>query len=149
VKSRCLLSVGAILSLLAGDFAVAQAYKWTDENGKVHFSDSPPPDRKAERLTIKPAVPADPNAKPGRSWESQLEESRMGQLRSQQQKDVEERKARAAENECHRARYQLDLLQNSRRVYRVDDQGQRQYVDDKDRPAQIQSAQQAVDKYCR
>jgi hypothetical protein len=149
MKARCLLSAGAILALLLGNFAAAQAYKWTDENGKVHFSDSPPPDRKAQELNVKPAVPANPNAKPGRSWESQLEESRMNQLRAQQQKDAEERKARIAENECHRARYRLDMLQNSRRVYKVDDKGQRQYLDDKDRPAQIQSAQQAVEKHCR
>ncbi len=28
-------------------------YKWTDENGKVHYSDSPPPGKKAKKLDLK------------------------------------------------------------------------------------------------
>ena len=37
-----------VLAFLAAfsftDAAVAKMYKWTDENGAVHFSDTPPPD---------------------------------------------------------------------------------------------------------
>lgn len=32
---------------------VADLYKWTDENGKVHYSDSPPPGKKAKKLDLK------------------------------------------------------------------------------------------------
>jgi len=37
----------AVLVALAGHAALAQTvYRWTDENGVVHFADSPPPQRK-------------------------------------------------------------------------------------------------------
>lgn len=36
------------LVLLAVQPALAQLYKWTDENGKVHFSDKPPPKSEGE-----------------------------------------------------------------------------------------------------
>lgn len=40
------------LLVLAGP-AHADVYKWVDENGSVHFSDSPPPKgRKAERMNL-------------------------------------------------------------------------------------------------
>jgi len=44
------------LVLLATQPALAQLYKWTDENGKVHFSDKPPPKGKAEPevVNVKP-----------------------------------------------------------------------------------------------
>jgi glutaredoxin len=31
----------------------ADMYKWTDDNGKVHYSDSPPPGKKAKKLDLK------------------------------------------------------------------------------------------------
>src|SRR5262249_9316137 len=41
--------------------AVAALYKWTDENGRVVYGDTPPPGAKAERISVA-APPADPNA---------------------------------------------------------------------------------------
>ena len=40
------------LMLLAAQPALAQLYKWTDENGKVHFSDKPPPEKKGEAKVV-------------------------------------------------------------------------------------------------
>ena len=40
------------LVLLAVQPALAQLYKWTDENGKVHFSDKPPPKSKGESEVV-------------------------------------------------------------------------------------------------
>ncbi|PWK47881.1 ankyrin repeat domain-containing protein [Pleionea mediterranea] len=31
----------------------SKIYKWTDENGKVHYSDKPPPSKKVEQLNLK------------------------------------------------------------------------------------------------
>lgn len=40
--------------LLASPFAGAEIYKWVDENGRMHFSDSPPGEgRQAEEVKIK------------------------------------------------------------------------------------------------
>lgn len=33
--------------------AIADMYKWVDENGKVHYTDSPPPGKKAKKLDLK------------------------------------------------------------------------------------------------
>ncbi|MGH6690409.1 MAG: DUF4124 domain-containing protein [Gammaproteobacteria bacterium] len=33
--------------------AAAAVYKWTDADGRIHYSDSPPPDRKAAKVEIK------------------------------------------------------------------------------------------------
>jgi glutaredoxin len=41
----------ALLALPPGAFA--DMYKWIDENGKVHYTDSPPPGRKAKKLDLK------------------------------------------------------------------------------------------------
>ena len=41
------------LALLALQPAQAQLYKWTDENGKVHFTDKPPKQLKKEPQVVK------------------------------------------------------------------------------------------------
>ncbi len=41
-----------IVALLAPLSGFAEIYKWTDENGKVHFGDSPDDRDKAERVSL-------------------------------------------------------------------------------------------------
>jgi hypothetical protein len=48
-----LVAIAAIAVLLAGPAALAQVYRWTDEDGVVHLSSSkPPPGVKAERIEL-------------------------------------------------------------------------------------------------
>jgi glutaredoxin len=42
-----------LLVLLVSGASLADMYKWTDESGKVHYSDSPPPGKKAKKLDLK------------------------------------------------------------------------------------------------
>lgn len=52
-----------LLFCLASPVALADAYRWVDDQGQVHFGDRPP-DRSAERLNLpgSPAAPATPAA---------------------------------------------------------------------------------------
>ena len=45
---------GVLMALvLLPSALVADMYKWVDENGKVHYSDSSPPGKKAKKLDLK------------------------------------------------------------------------------------------------
>ncbi|MDN5869290.1 MAG: DUF4124 domain-containing protein [Nitrococcus sp.] len=44
LTTRRRIAASALLFLLAAPVAAAEVYKWTDENGVVHFSDRPHPD---------------------------------------------------------------------------------------------------------
>ena len=44
------ISLFILFYIFFHSFAVAEIYKWTDEKGKVHFSDSPPNKEKVEKL---------------------------------------------------------------------------------------------------
>jgi glutaredoxin len=50
--------IGAALMCLAAAAAAAGAYKWVDENGKIHYSDAPPPDN--ARMVEETNVPVRP-----------------------------------------------------------------------------------------
>ncbi|WP_211224933.1 DUF4124 domain-containing protein [Neptunomonas japonica] len=45
------LQIGALLICLMPLLASAEIYRWTDENGKIHYSDKAPPGVKVEKKT--------------------------------------------------------------------------------------------------
>lgn len=49
-----------IALVLAGSMALAQAYRWVDENGLVHYSDRPQPGAEEVELDAAPAVDIPP-----------------------------------------------------------------------------------------
>ena len=58
--------------------------------------------------------------------------------------------AKDAERNCNSARSQLRALQEGQRIARVDpNTGNRSYLPDEDRPAEIANAQKAVDGWCK
>ncbi len=49
------LPIACLVSMLlaTAGLAVADMYKWVDETGKIHYTDSPPPGKKAQKLDLK------------------------------------------------------------------------------------------------
>jgi hypothetical protein len=136
--------------LLAAGGAAAQAYKWVDAQGKTHFSDTPPPDRKAARVSIKTQIAEDPAAAAQqRDWKTQLQESGTRQQNERNKLAAAEHRRRTAESRCLAARSNLDLLARERPIFRLDKDGQREYLEDRDRPALLQRAQERVESDCR
>lgn len=130
--------------------AAAQAYKWKDANGKVHFSDEPPPDRKADKVTIKPQMPEDPAAAArSRDWRTQLEESGVRRQQQQNREMAEQRNKQVAESRCISAQRNLDGIKRSGAVYRMNKEGQREYLEDKERAAAQKAAEERVERECR
>jgi len=51
IKACCLL--GSMLWFLGVAPVAAEIFKWTDEQGKVHFGDRPPVERQVEKIEVK------------------------------------------------------------------------------------------------
>lgn len=49
-----------IVLLTASAIAAAQIYRWTDEQGRVHYGSQPPPGQKAESVKQQPSGSATP-----------------------------------------------------------------------------------------
>ncbi|HXZ47434.1 MAG TPA: DUF4124 domain-containing protein [Usitatibacter sp.] len=116
--------------------AAAPLYKWVDEKGVTHYSETPPPDGKATRLEL----PSSPSPAPGTDSPERWKEKDLEFRRQQIEKEhADERgKANVAKRRelCLRARSQLDILTPGRPVYRVNEQGERVYMDDNARAAE-------------
>ena len=141
------------LALLLSIPAPAHAiYKWVDEKGVTHFSEYPPPDgKKAQKIEPK-VTPPSSDAKPLESWKQRELDSRKARIEQEQKEEAQKGRAHnsAAEryNRCMYARRELHVLEKQVPVYHVNEKGERVYMDDKDRPAQIAQWKRAVADNC-
>ena len=118
-----------LLCLLATPLALAGTYRWVDENGQTHFGDRPPADAMSDEVDLDPA-PAEPDA------EARERHQRMQEFLEQSERNEREARAEAvsAEREarCDAFRGRLKYRKSASRIYRVNNDGERVYVDDEE-----------------
>ena len=135
----------AILTLLSltllGSAYASEIYKWTDKDGNVHYGDRPSDDvGQAQPITIA-SRRTDPEAVSA-SIESRRErdaaraEARTAAQEAEQAAAEERAAAEEQARLCDQYRARLEKYVTSRRLYKVDDAGERVYLDD----AQMQQA---------
>jgi len=141
--------------------AAAQTYKWTDADGKVHYSDQPPPANIKEQITVKPRKPSaaapastdkDAPAAKAKTYVEQEAEFKRRQVETAEREAAEKKKAdEAAEKKqnCDRARAQLRGLQAGGRVSQTNAQGEREYMSDAQIAQAIENGKKSVASWCK
>lgn len=128
---RCGLPLAAAVLLAVAVPAAGALYKWTDANGRVVYSDQPPPPGvKSEALNAAPP-PANPNAVRELA-EQEAELKKRQQDRVKQAEDQSKAQADAGKRNagCVSARAQVQALGESQRVvYRYNEKGERYALD--------------------
>jgi hypothetical protein len=152
-----LLRYGFLAAALVALPAGAQLYKWTDANGRVQYSDKPPPaGQKAtamSKATMSPA-PASGAAAPAAAEKSTAEREQEFRKRQAEQQDAQKKQDQLAEGRrvkqanCDSAQKQFAAMQAGGRLVTFDEKGERQFLDDAQTQQALQKAQQDVTKYC-
>ncbi len=118
----------------------AEVYRWTDDNGQVHFSQRPPP-REAQRLQLPESGPGQPNADTDltrrRERERRLLESYQHERTQKKARQAREVNARQeAAERCSRLQLHWRRLSHPGPVYIRRDDGEREYLSDEQREAE-------------
>ena len=140
--------------------AHAQLYKWVDKDGKVRYSDAPPPGAKASTLkgaqsgpaeAPVPAASKDAKKAPLTPAEQAQEfRKRQAEARKASEKADAEGQAKTELSEaCARSREYLSTLNSGQRIARTNPSGERYYLDENQVAQEIAKAQQAVQKSCK
>ena len=133
----------------------AEVYKWTDEHGRVHFSDKPPTENSPEYQLRTPAS-AD-NASPQesltdaerRARQRKLSESLEADRRGIEQTESKRKEQQARrEHNCKVARAELRSSSNVNRIYDYDKQGNKVYYNEARKQRYLESKRAAVRKWC-
>lgn len=147
MNPRCLL---ILLALLSGS-AFAEVYKWTDEAGRVHYGERPPPDG-AQRMELPTdTVPAAGDADDARRRARQqrlLESFSYERDRKRQEQAREAEQARERTLACERIRRSWRRLSFPGPVYFKSDDGERRYLDDSERAAELDRLRPAYREAC-
>ena len=144
--------------LLVSPNGYAALNKWVDSEGRVHYSDSPPPPEvtatKLRGATSEEILPAQNKTD---ATESQSIAEREAELKKAQQdkKAAEEKAAKdlayaeSLKASCAAARKNLMVLKDGRRITELDDKGETVYLEDDQRQKNIEKTEQDIAKYCK
>jgi hypothetical protein len=149
-------------ALLVATPAGAQLYKWTDANGRVQYSDRPPPPgRKADTVSTanvstvtgnptpaaQPGATGEPKSAADREQDFRKRRAEQEEAQKKQQKLAEETRARQAD--CQQAQRQLTALQSGQRMATVDEKGERRFLEDGEIQQAIQRTQGDIARLCK
>jgi hypothetical protein len=150
-----------VITLAVSAAAMAQPYKWVDQNGRVQYGDAPPAGVNATPLRSVPgpanqpapqATEAKTEAKKGPLTPAEQEaEYRKRQLEAQkeQEKQAQATQQAAAKKEnCARAQDSLRTFESGQRIVRTDAKGERHYLDDAQIAQETSKARQSVQQWC-
>jgi hypothetical protein len=155
VNPRVLLAMGLLLCAAP---SLAGMYKWVDDKGVTHYSESPPPGRKAQQVQTAPSAPsATPTpAEPASTWGDKERAFRQRSIEREQAEEARKKKEAAEKYQaamrrerCIASQSALRTLNEQRPVYRINEQGAREYIADADRPGAIERAKQNIETYCK
>ena len=142
----------AFAAMMAFAVAAQTMYKWVDESGRTHYTDTPPPDGKGQKIDVRAPPPSAPVA-PAQTFQEKEQAQRSEKLQKDQATkaaDLEEARAKALKKgRCIEARRQLGVLAVQRPVYTINEKGEKVYMEDKDRQTQIDKWQAYADEFCR
>lgn len=167
-RPSLIVTTGLLCTALLSITATAHAqWVWKDSRGQVHASDLPPPrdipdknviQRPAAAPAPRPAVPgnASPAPAPAASVpaprvDAELEsrKRRADEEQAAQKKAEEARQASQRVENCNRAREALRQLESGLRIARVNEKGEREFLDDQQLGAETQRARQVAASECR
>lgn len=148
-KTVFLLGLGALLA--AGQVMAGEIYKWTDEDGNVHYEDRPLGEG-VERVNITSRGTDSQQVQAAIQARRDREDARL-EARAKRDEDAKaalEAKAEAEERaaKCQENRARMESYLASRRLYKQDDSGERVYLDEDETMAARALVQEQIQKYC-
>ncbi len=146
---RRLLLISLTASVWNAPLSAGAIYKWTDAQGRVHYSDRPA-DADSGSVKIRPA-PQPPQA--------DVQERRIRQqklLRAfDEEREIDRQKAAKAREDrqlradnCASARQNLEAYRNARYLYDEDAGGERRILSHAERSQATEKMRQAVEYWC-
>ncbi len=119
-----------LLLMIAGPAAGAM-YKWVDANGRVSYSDQPPPSNIKSEVVNAAAAPANPEAIRAMANQEAELKKRQAQRVEDQQKIEKTRQSDATRQEaCAAARGQIKMFQSGVPMQRFNEKGEPVYMDE-------------------
>ncbi len=158
--------IRSLITLAACLYALSASAQWTwlDKDGRKVFSDRPPPADVPEKNVLKrpgnrgtsplaapapaPAPAAAPTAAAGVDKSLQEKRKQAEEAEAAKRKVEEERVARAKAENCARAQQAKASFDSGMRISRVNEKGEREFMDDSARAIEGERIQASINQNC-
>lgn len=123
-------------------------YRWVDEQGRVHYGQVPPSGVQAEQMR-RASPPADQAAQERLQRETGVREERQQQARSEEETQAQdEANRRMRQENCERARNNLDALTSRGGRVTLRDGDQYRMLEEEERQTMIERARNQIREFC-
>lgn len=151
MQNRIVMLTFALSIAASGMVSAGDIFKWTDEEGNVHFSDKPAGESDVERLDIqsRPTNPTRVQAEVQAQIDARAQVAEE-EASAPQGPTAEEllAAARQREERCQKYTRRQAEFTNNRRIYRLDENGERVYYDEAEMAVARAEVDGLVEKYC-
>jgi hypothetical protein len=151
-----LLPVLLAAAIFSPVVVTAGVYKWTDENGNVHYGSQRPADTTAERMNIDSGKQpyADPTAteeadKAGKKPGEENKENKKPQAAAAKAPEKQEISKKEKQARCAQARKNLQTISTRGRARVKQPDGTSRHVTDQERNANLAQVKKNVARYCK
>jgi hypothetical protein len=144
---RALLHIFA-LALVAVS-AHAQVYKWVDEKGVTHYGEAPPQGRQSSEVPNKLGTPGPGGSPSDEDLQAKDREFRQRKIQADAAQEKQQNEAARRRDLCIQQRDLLARLKESGRTYKLNEKGERVYLDDAERDASIVRQEKLVAEQCK
>ena len=136
--------------LIALTSAHSQVYKWVDSKGVTHYSEKPPADGKSKSLELREATPRSTGsaAPASASLKDRETEYRKRQTQREQTEAAAAQEKARRDAACKKARAQLINLQNTPRMYNLNERGERVFMSAAERDTSVALYEAEVNRNC-
>jgi len=152
MKNFLYIIVSTLMLALISLTAHAEIYKWTDENGKIHFSDKPVGE-KAKTLDIKvqKANPSSAKTKDERKQRAEGFIRAREEERAERDKVIAEKKRLKAEKiaNCEKFKKEYKRITEAGAVYYENKDGTRDWLEPKRRNKEEAHLKAQIKKWCK
>ena len=150
--NRKILVLALSAAALSASAVAGEIYKYVDEQGNVHYVDRPTGESGEERLAITysgtSTAAVNSQVKRRQDYMEALEEARS-ETESRREAEAQARaemEARAAK--CQESRARLESYLQAHRLYRQDESGERNYLNDEQILEARRKAEESIQEHC-
>lgn len=143
-----LKTVLAFLSLLlTAETADARIFKWVDKDGATHYSEKAPAGQQQMEIPYVPVLEKNKSDDSAEKIMQQLEYKARADKASQEQ-EAAERATNTKQTNCAKASHNLNILHMQRPIFTKNENGEKIYMEDTARAAEIEKMEKIVAANC-
>lgn len=147
---RCFMKITMLLLLVAiAPGLSAEIYRWVDEYGQVHYEDrSKDQSKRGVRGYSAPSSPSETPEQRMEKTRKLLNAYEVERQQAREQKEKQHKLEEKRKRKCIASRDNLRRYQDYGGIYRLDKDGKRIYISDRERAVLVERTQEKIARYC-